>query len=37
MVPFAEIRGIRMYYERGGNVFMLQDPRANQVIREFLL
>ena len=33
----AAIRGSRLEWFEGGHVFMLQDPRANQVIREFLL
>ena len=33
----AAITGSRLEWFEGGHLFMLQDPRANEVIREFLL
>ena len=33
----AAILDSRLEWFEGGHVFMLQDPRANQVVREFLL
>ena len=33
----AAIAGSRLEWFDGGHVFMLQDPRANEVIRDFLL
>jgi 3-oxoadipate enol-lactonase len=33
----AAIAGSRLEWFKGGHVFMLQDPRANDVIRDFLL
>ena len=33
----AAITGSRLEWFEGGHVFMLQDPRANEVIRDFLL
>ena len=33
----AAIEGSRLEWFEGGHVFMMQDPRANEVIRDFLL